>query len=76
MNFGGSFLTHFEVVKKKARHSTSKPSVEKCKGDMKKLKAFRGGATDWLSSAEKIINIALTVISVDDDLRCQGITRS
>ena len=43
---------------------------------MKKLKAFRGGATDWLSSAEKIINIALTVISVDDDLRCQGITRS
>ena len=43
---------------------------------MKKRKAFRGGPTDGLSSTEKIMDIALTVISVDDDLRCHSIMRS
>ena len=44
---------------------------------MKKRKAFRGGGpTDGLSSAEKIMDIALTVISVDDNLRCNGLMRS
>ena len=41
----GSILARFEVVQKKTCRSTSKSSIEKTIGDMKKLKAFRGGVT-------------------------------
>ena len=42
---------------------------------MKKRKTFRGGHR-WAIQRRKIMDVALTVISVDDDLRCNGIMRS
>ena len=76
VDFGGSILTHFEVVQKNPHHSTSKSSVDKSKGDMKKLKAVRRGPVDCLSNARRIILRLLTVISVGDHSRRHGKTRS